>query len=56
MCAFAAGWALVGCQALGLPDSAGVIVAATTGTGLRVLAIVSDFKLPGWSSDGPAPH
>ena len=46
--AFAAGWVLVGARALAVPDSAGLLLAAATGTGLRVLAIVTDFKLPAW--------
>lgn len=50
VCAFAAGWVLVGARALGLPDGIGVIAAAATGSGLRVLALLTDFRLPRWSS------
>ena len=51
VCAFAAGWVLVGCRALALPDSACLLMAAATGSGLRVLAIATNFKLPAWGVD-----
>jgi uncharacterized membrane protein YeiH len=55
VCAFAGGWMLVGSLALGLPEGAAVLVAAGTASGLRALALLTDFKLPGWSP-GRAPH
>ncbi len=51
VCAFAAGWVLVGGRALALPDSACLLMAAATGSGLRVLAIATNFKLPAWGVD-----
>jgi uncharacterized membrane protein YeiH len=50
LCAFAGGWALVASRALGMPDSASVLVASGTASGLRLLALATDFKLPQWSS------
>jgi uncharacterized membrane protein YeiH len=50
VCAFAGGWMLVAALALGVPDSVAVLLAAGTATGLRALALLTDFKLPQWSS------
>ena len=50
VCAFAGGWILVAALALGAPDSVAVLLAAGTATGLRALALLTDFKLPQWSS------
>jgi uncharacterized membrane protein YeiH len=50
VCAFAGGWILVAALALGVPDSVAVLLAAGTATGLRALALLTDFKLPQWSS------
>lgn len=55
VCAFAGGWVLVGAQWLGLGDSWGLLLGALTATSLRGLAIVTDYRLPQWSS-GPRPH
>jgi uncharacterized membrane protein YeiH len=54
VCAFVGGWVLVGGRALGLPDGATVLAAAGTATGLRALALLTDYRLPQWSSDGEA--
>ena len=54
VCAFIGGWVLVGGHALGLPDGATVLAAAGTATGLRGLALLTDYRLPQWSSDGEA--
>lgn len=51
-CAFAGGWVLVAAQALGLPGGWGLLGAAITATGLRVLALRFDFRLPRWSPGG----
>ncbi|MBP6405752.1 MAG: trimeric intracellular cation channel family protein [Proteobacteria bacterium] len=53
VCAFAGGWVLVGAQWLGLADGAGLLLGVLTATGLRVLTIVTDFRLPQWSSGSP---
>jgi uncharacterized membrane protein YeiH len=50
VCAFAGAWVLVAGLALGMPDSAAVLIAAGTATGLRLLALRTDFRLPAWSS------
>lgn len=50
VCAFAGGWVLVAALALGVPDSAAVLLAAGTASGLRALALITDFRLPQWSS------
>ena len=54
VCAFAGGWVLVGGHALGLPDGASVLAAAGTACGLRALALIMDYRLPRWSSEGEA--
>jgi uncharacterized membrane protein YeiH len=50
VCAFAGGGVLVGALALGLPQGSALLVAAGTATGLRVLALLTDWRLPQWSS------
>jgi uncharacterized membrane protein YeiH len=50
VCAFAGGWVLVAAHHLELPEGAGLVAAVTTATGLRVLALVKDLRLPGWRS------
>jgi uncharacterized membrane protein YeiH len=49
VCAFAGAWVMVGAQQLGLPDTWGLVGAAGTATGLRVLALWTGFTLPEWS-------
>jgi len=49
VCAFAGGWVLVGAQWVGVPESYGLVAAAATATGLRVLALLSGYELPRWS-------
>ena len=54
VCAFIGGWVLVAGQALSLPDSGGLLAAAATASGLRALALATDFRLPSWSeADDP---
>ncbi|MCC2676521.1 MAG: putative rane protein [Ramlibacter sp.] len=50
ICAFIGGWVLVVAQHLGVPPGLGLIVGAAGATGLRVLALVTGFTLPRWSS------
>lgn len=52
VCAFVGGWVLVGCRALGVPDSAAVLAAAAVASGLRGLALATDFRLPEWGAGG----
>lgn len=54
VCAFAGGWVLVGTQALGLHDAWCLLAGAAVATGLRVLAMLIDYRLPHWSADGDA--
>jgi uncharacterized membrane protein YeiH len=50
ICAFAGGWVLVLAQHLGAPASLGLVLGALTAFGLRVLALVTGYTLPRWSS------
>ncbi|HEY8360945.1 MAG TPA: trimeric intracellular cation channel family protein [Ramlibacter sp.] len=50
ICAFAGAWLLVLAQHLGLPPGLALVVGAATATGLRVLALVTGYTLPRWSS------
>jgi len=50
VCAFAGGWALVGCEAAGLDHSLALLIGAATATGLRALAVLTGFTLPAWPS------
>jgi uncharacterized membrane protein YeiH len=54
VCAFAGGWVLVLAHHLGLPQGTGLLLGALCATGLRVLALVTGFTLPKWSSRGDA--
>lgn len=48
ICAFAGGWALIGAQQLGAGDGLALGLAALTATGLRLVALLADVKLPPW--------
>ncbi len=50
VCAFAGGWVLVGALALGLSQGTALLLAAGAASGLRALALLTDFRLPQWSS------
>jgi uncharacterized membrane protein YeiH len=50
VCAFAGGWVLVAANHLEVPEGVGLVAAAATATGLRVMALVKDLRLPGWRS------
>jgi uncharacterized membrane protein YeiH len=54
VCAFVGGWVLVLVQQAGLPAGMALVVAAACATGLRLLALLTGFTLPRWSS-GEAP-
>ena len=54
VCAFAGGWVLVLAQQAGAPPGLGLVLAAATASGLRVMALVTGYTLPGWSSGGDA--
>jgi uncharacterized membrane protein YeiH len=51
ICAFAGGWVLVLAHHAGVPDGAGLVLAAATASGLRVVALITGYVLPRWSSD-----
>ena len=48
VCAFAGGWAYLAAQALGGPAWAALAASTTVTTGLRLLAVRFDWRLPGW--------
>jgi uncharacterized membrane protein YeiH len=50
ICAFIGAWVLVGAHQIDLPEEAGLLLAAACATGLRILALVTGFTLPRWSS------
>lgn len=50
VCAFAGGWVLVGAVALGASQGVALLLAAGAASGLRALALLTDFRLPEWSS------
>ncbi len=51
ICAFAGGWVLVLAQHAGVPDGLALVLAAAAASGLRVLALVTGYTLPRWSSE-----
>jgi uncharacterized membrane protein YeiH len=53
LCAFAGGWVLVACHAGGLPAWLSLALAAAAATLLRMLAVLSGWTLPAWSSATP---
>ncbi len=50
VCAFVGGGVLVAAVALGASDGVALLLGAGTATGLRVLALLTDYRLPQWSS------
>jgi uncharacterized membrane protein YeiH len=54
ICAFVGGWVLVLAHHAGVSHGLGLVVAAATATGLRVLALVTGYTLPRWSSGSDA--
>lgn len=50
ICAFAGGWVLVLAAHAGIAPGWGLVLGAATATGLRVLALVTGYTLPRWSS------
>jgi hypothetical protein len=50
ICAFAGGWVLVLAQQLGVPPGLALLLGGHGATGLRVLALVTGYTLPRWSS------
>lgn len=54
VCAFIGAWVLVIAQQAGLAPGASLLLGAGCASGLRVLALVTGFTLPRWSSGDPA--
>ncbi len=53
VCAFLGGWVMVGLQALGIGEAATLLSAAAVASGLRLVALWRDWRLPGWAAAGP---
>ena len=54
ICSFIGGWVLVAAQALSVPAWIALLAAASVATGLRLLALATDWRLPAWQAT-PAP-
>jgi uncharacterized membrane protein YeiH len=54
ICSFIGGWVLVAGQALSMPAWVALLAAAGAATGLRLLALATDWRLPAWQAT-PAP-
>ncbi len=54
VCAFVGGWVLVLAHHAGVPAGGALILAAACSTGLRVLALLTGYTLPRWSSGDAA--
>jgi uncharacterized membrane protein YeiH len=50
VCSFAGGWAMVVAHELKSPQWVALAAAAATATGLRVAAILLDWRLPAWQA------
>lgn len=50
VCAFAGGWTLVALGATDLPHAAALLIAGAVAIGLRVWALLTDFRLPAWTA------
>jgi uncharacterized membrane protein YeiH len=56
VCAFAGGWVIIAANHWGVPDGAGLIAAAATASGLRMIALARNFALPSWSAADEPPE
>jgi uncharacterized membrane protein YeiH len=54
ICAFAGGLVLVLAQHAGMPQGWALVLAAVTASSLRVVALITGYTLPRWSSEGDA--
>jgi uncharacterized membrane protein YeiH len=54
ICSFIGGWVLVAAQALSMPAWMALLAAASVATGLRLLALATNWRLPAWQAT-PAP-
>jgi uncharacterized membrane protein YeiH len=48
VCAFAGGWVVVAMHAAGIGGAPSLLAGAAVATGLRVLALWFDWRLPAW--------
>ena len=55
ICAFAGGWVLVGAESAGLDPFVSIAAGALTASALRAIALLTDTRLPGWSTGKPPP-
>jgi uncharacterized membrane protein YeiH len=51
ICAFVGGWVLVLAQHAGVAQGPALLLAAATASGLRLLALITGYTLPRWSSE-----
>ena len=56
VCAFAGGWVIIAANHWDVPNGAGLVAAAATATGLRMLALARNFVLPSWSAADEPPE
>ena len=54
ICAFVGGWVMVLAPQAGIPQEVALLLAVATAGGLRVLALVTGYTLPKWSSGSDA--
>ena len=50
ICAFVGGWVLVGLSLLELPQWLALTISASCAAGLRIVALLADWRLPAWRS------
>lgn len=50
ICAFVGAWVLIAAESLGVAPGLALVLGAATATGLRVVALVTGYTLPRWSS------
>jgi uncharacterized membrane protein YeiH len=51
ICAFIGGWVLIACDTLGVGQSVALGASALTATGIRVVAMYCDWKIPSWRTE-----
>lgn len=52
ICSFIGGWGVVAAQALQAPPWLGLAMAALCASGLRAIAVATDYRLPAWEAGG----
>ena len=51
ICAFIGGWVMIGVMQLGLEPWIALLAGATSAAGLRLLALILDWRIPPWPRD-----